>query len=282
MPNRILKESIRTSRSVNQMTDFQFRIWAYLITYVDDYGRGSADPELLKSFLFPRRKRISEADIAKALADLAGMGCILLYEIDGESYLCFPKWSDHQRIRQSVSKFPAPEEEDVSQTSTASGGDLRQLAATCGELRRLAANGGEWRPESNPSENPIQNPESGIQNPSEREHTRAKSQSFQKPTVEEVAAYCRQRGDGIDPEHFCDYYEANGWKVGREPMKDWKAAVRNWERRSREEAGRFFSGKGNGGSGAKPETSMDLEAYEQGVLRHVPVYAKDGKGEKSC
>lgn len=110
LPNRMIKDSIRTSKSVNAMTDFQFRIWVYLITYVDDYGRGSADPELLKSFLFPRRKRVSEADISKSLADLAGMGCILLYEVDGESYLCFPKWGDHQRIQQKHSKFPEPPE----------------------------------------------------------------------------------------------------------------------------------------------------------------------------
>lgn len=99
MPNRIIKESIRTSRKINELTDFQFRLWLYLITYVDDYGRGSADPELIKGFVFPRRKRISESDIGKALAELVGMGCISLYKVDGESYFCFPNWSEHQRIQ---------------------------------------------------------------------------------------------------------------------------------------------------------------------------------------
>lgn len=108
MPNRIIKEGIRTSKSVNAMTDFQFRLWTYLITYVDDYGRGSADPEILKGFVFPRRKGVTETTIAKALADLANMGSILLYEVDGESYLCFPNWSEHQTIRNKKSKFPAP------------------------------------------------------------------------------------------------------------------------------------------------------------------------------
>lgn len=109
MPNRIIKESIRTSKTVNAMTDFQFRVWVYLITYVDDYGRGSADPELIKGFVFPRRKRLSESDIEKALAELAGMGCISLYTVDGESYFCFPNWGDHQRIQTKKSKFPSPE-----------------------------------------------------------------------------------------------------------------------------------------------------------------------------
>lgn len=55
---------------------------------------------------------------------------------------------------------------------------------------------------------------------------------FIVPTVEEVAAYCRERNNNVDPVHFVDYYTANDWKVGRNKMKDWKAAVRTWERNS--------------------------------------------------
>ena len=90
------------------MTDFQFRLWIYLITYVDDYGRGSADPELLKGLVFPRMKRVREQDIASALAELAGKGAIHLYEVDGESLFYFPNWSEHQRIQTKRSKFPDP------------------------------------------------------------------------------------------------------------------------------------------------------------------------------
>ena len=56
---------------------------------------------------------------------------------------------------------------------------------------------------------------------------------FKKPTVAEVVAYCKERNNGIDGEMFVDYYEANGWHVGKQPMKDWKAAVRTWERRGK-------------------------------------------------
>ena len=56
---------------------------------------------------------------------------------------------------------------------------------------------------------------------------------FKKPTVEEAAAYCKERNNGVDAEMFVDYYEANGWHVGKQPMKDWKAAVRTWERRGK-------------------------------------------------
>ncbi len=55
-------------------------------------------------------------------------------------------------------------------------------------------------------------------------------ESSTHPTLEEVKAYCAERGNKVDPERWYDYYKANGWKVGRAPMKDWKASVRNWER----------------------------------------------------
>lgn len=54
---------------------------------------------------------------------------------------------------------------------------------------------------------------------------------FIKPTVQEVSDYCQERKNSIDAQQFVDFYEAKGWKVGREPMKDWKAAVRTWETR---------------------------------------------------
>lgn len=57
-----------------------------------------------------------------------------------------------------------------------------------------------------------------------------KKKKFVKPTVEEVTEYCKERGNGIDSQRFIDYYEANGWMVGRNHMKDWKAAVRTWEK----------------------------------------------------
>ena len=54
---------------------------------------------------------------------------------------------------------------------------------------------------------------------------------FIPPSIEEVKAYCQEHHNGIDAARFVDYYTSNGWRVGKQPMKDWKAAVRNWERR---------------------------------------------------
>ena len=53
---------------------------------------------------------------------------------------------------------------------------------------------------------------------------------FIKPPIPEIMAYCEERDNRVDPQKFYDHYESNGWKVGRNPMKDWRAAVRTWER----------------------------------------------------
>ena len=58
--------------------------------------------------------------------------------------------------------------------------------------------------------------------------------TFTPPTLEEIRAYCQDRGNNIDPESFLDFYASKGWMVGRNKMRDWKAAVRTWERRDRE------------------------------------------------
>lgn len=56
--------------------------------------------------------------------------------------------------------------------------------------------------------------------------------NFIKPTYDEVEAYCKKRKNTVDPHRFIDYYESKGWLVGKTKMKDWKAAVRTWERNS--------------------------------------------------
>ena len=66
----------------------------------------------------------------------------------------------------------------------------------------------------------------------EKKESRKKATSrFIPPTLDEVKAYCIERNNNVDAEQFIDFYTSKGWKVGRESMKDWKAAVRTWEKR---------------------------------------------------
>jgi hypothetical protein len=60
--------------------------------------------------------------------------------------------------------------------------------------------------------------------------TRARA-SFVKPTVDEVAAYVREKGYTFDPVAFWYYYESNGWKIGRNTMKSWTSACVTWQRK---------------------------------------------------
>ena len=73
-----------------------------------------------------------------------------------------------------------------------------------------------------------------------------RAQRFRPPTLEEVSAYCRERGNSVDAQRFIDYYTANGWRVGKNPMRDWKAAVRTWERGEQNGDNRTDSRAGSG------------------------------------
>jgi hypothetical protein len=75
-----------------------------------------------------------------------------------------------------------------------------------------------------------------------------KHPKFVKPTVVEISAYCKERGNQVDSQKFWDFYESKGWKVGKNPMKDWKACVRTWEKselpRSRASPGKTWRPEG--------------------------------------
>lgn len=83
---------------------------------------------------------------------------------------------------------------------------------------------------------------------------------FYPPTVAEVRAYCDAMGYGVNPQSFVDFYESKGWKVGKAPMKDWRAAVRTWEAK-RKEAPRPEPGRMN-----KAEAR---EAHNRAVCQEV-------------
>ena len=60
--------------------------------------------------------------------------------------------------------------------------------------------------------------------------TTTKRKRFEKPSISDIKQYCMERNNNIDANQFYDHYESNGWRVGKNSMKDWKAAVRTWER----------------------------------------------------
>lgn len=80
---------------------------------------------------------------------------------------------------------------------------------------------------------------------------------FSQPSLEEIQSYCLERGSQVDPQAFLDHYESNGWKVGKNPMKDWRAAIRTWERNSSE-----FSRGGSSGSNRRYYEKSQSDGFE--------------------
>lgn len=78
-----------------------------------------------------------------------------------------------------------------------------------------------------PNNNPYNNTDSIADKP--------KRSAFTPPTFDEVNAYCLERKNGIDAQSFIDFYESKGWMIGKDKMKNWKAAIRTWENRRKSE-----------------------------------------------
>jgi len=146
MPNRIIKESIRTSDTLNQLSWFEEVCWYRLIVSCDDYGRMDARPAILRATMFPLNESVTTKSLMSALDKMASIGLVVPYEVNGKPYVYLSSWGEHQRVRDSKEKYPAPQ-------CAASCGELPRVAASCGELPRVAARAGA-ESESNPNPNP--------------------------------------------------------------------------------------------------------------------------------
>ena len=262
MPNRILKESVCTSDTIARLTDFQECLFYRLIVTVDDYGRYDARPAILKGKVFPLKDVCAE-QITAALDALALAGLVRLYMVDGRPFMQLSSWKTHQRPPRCIAKYPAPPDmpntvEEADARWRTSAGNCPQAAADCGLY-----------PESG-----IHDPVSGNQNPESNKtgDKPVKRARFTPPSAEEVGAYCRERGNGIDARRFIDHYTANGWMAGKVKMQDWKAAVRTWERNGRERGesngpGTHRANNAGFHGNDPPESSAGVHADLPGIQR---------------
>jgi hypothetical protein len=212
MPNRILKESICYSEDINKLKPDEEIFFYRLIVNCDDYGRMDARPAILKSRLYPLREHMKSDDIKrylKKLSELKPEPLIILYENNGVQYIQMSKWEKHQQIRAKRSKYPA-----LNDTGT----NMISDDINCKQMNAYV-------PE-NPNPNPNPNPNKDI---GTSPHTQ-----FIPPSLDEVKAYCKERNNKVDADKWHDFYSSKGWMVGKNRMKDWKAAVRTWEREAKE------------------------------------------------
>ncbi len=117
MPNRIIRESARTSPTLDALSPEAERLFWRLITACDDHGRFDADSRVVLALCFPLKVGTLMPDVVEAwLQELRQARAVALYEITGRRYGYFPTWTRHQRRPQSRSKFPDPAstEQDAS------------------------------------------------------------------------------------------------------------------------------------------------------------------------
>lgn len=197
MPNRILKESICASDSIDQLSWFEECVFYRLMVNCDDYGRFDGRVTIIKNRLFPLKEGLKPKIVEQALRKLAAVGLVVLYESDGKPFLYLPTWEKYQTIRNKQSKYPDPN----------GCKQLKSIEINCNQLQANV---------SVIQSNTIQSESNTIGR-------------FTPPSVEQVTEYCKERNNNVDPQSFVDFYMAKGWMVGKNKMRDWKAAVRTWE-----------------------------------------------------
>ena len=115
--------------------------------------------------------------------------------------------------------------------------------------------GKKAEPETN-KENLAAEPQPEEKPAQEIQQEKPKRKNFIKPTVEEIAAFCKEKNYNINAQQFYNYYESNGWKIGRNAMKSWQAAVQNWNARDK------ANNKAAGTMWANNSTDADTAGYE--------------------
>ena len=109
MPNRIIRESICTSDSVDRLTWFEEVLFYRLIVNCDDYGRFDGRIAVIKNRLFPLKDHLTNKNVSEAIESLASAGLVVLYEDGGRPFLYLPTWDVYQSVRAKKSKYPDPE-----------------------------------------------------------------------------------------------------------------------------------------------------------------------------
>ena len=147
--------------------------------------------------------RMKESTVQLALQTFEQFGMVEL--IDG--VITIPNWGKHQNLDQLESKKNY----------------MRNYMREYREKQKLLT----CKPNSKTNVNSL---DKDIDKDKEIDIKNSKAKRFTKPSIDDIQSYCSERNNNVDSQRFYDYYESNGWKVGKNPMKDWKAAIRTWER----------------------------------------------------
>ncbi len=142
MPNRILKESICTSDTIDQLNAEEEVFFYRLLVQCDDYGRADARAAILRAKCYPLRiEAVNESKIIELLASLERAGLVIVYSSNGRQLIQIVKWENHQTIRNKRSKYPAYDSDDMACMQ------LHANEINCNQLKSIASG---IQSESNP------------------------------------------------------------------------------------------------------------------------------------
>lgn len=284
--NRTIKPKFFDDVKIGRISRDARLLYIGLWVFADDMGVVPGDSVWLKSRVFPY-DQIQVQQFEKWMNELVINGFICLLSYKGERFIYLPTFTRHQVVNRpnyedlNIPKDLLDKEKDkihgaVTEQSLNNHGTFTDASCTVLDREKEALDGFPLQPSSLISEKEIkENTPIGVQKKNEKAESglmtsekpsppgsapppSPKRKVFVKPTVEEVRAYCSERHNSVDAQMWYDFYESKGWMVGSNHMKDWKAAVRTWEKRNnttisygRKEQQRFgntkpgdFAGKG--------------------------------------
>lgn len=204
MPNRIIRDSARTSKTLDAVSADEERMFFRLTLVADDFGRFQADPRILLAGCFPLKVGVLHpADVEKWRDGLVAVGLIQLYGVGDRLYGYFPSWFKHQqRMRSRVSKFPEPlaDSDETRDSYPIAIGQLSDGSPTAG-----LSDSYPIAPSPSPSSSP-----SETQTPTETENQVARSRK-------------RKKDQPLDPPGFGEFWSAYPFKGPRvDALKAWR------------------------------------------------------------
>lgn len=202
----------------------------------------------------------SERKVSEAISKLQEIGYLYIQSFDGRA----------REIKSALTNYEADPKEvrdnlakSARQTSRICEADTKNLLGSIEKSARQTGKNCEADTQNLRESNTSINTSINTPSNTVSKNKGTKAPRFVKPTYEEICNYCTERGNRVDPEKFLSYYESNGWKVGRNPMKDWKAAIRNWERNSFNSGATKAPAKDAGFETSNPFLEMLKERREQ-------------------
>lgn len=123
-------------------------------------------------------------------------------------------------------------EPELNKNQTKIFNNLKRPLSVSKNKSKNASKTNQTKIKNKSNENQMQNEKGSSATKSMSMSNKSMSNIFIKPSLEEVNKYCKERNNGINAQSFIDFYESKGWMIGKNKMKDWKAAIRTWEKNS--------------------------------------------------